>query len=48
MGHKCDLTGDNIYLNVDRSKEKTYHTRLPHLSDRCRLQLIILSATTLF
>lgn len=48
MDHKCDLTEDNIYLNVDRSKEKTcHHRRQPPLSVRC-LQLIILDAATLF
>lgn len=30
MDHKCDLTENNIYLNMDRNREKTcYHMRLP-------------------
>lgn len=33
MDHICDLTVDNIYLNMDRSKKKIcHHMRLPPLS----------------
>lgn len=48
-GSQCDLTEDNIYLNMDRSKEKTCHyMKLPPLSvKRFHLQLIILSVATL-